>query len=111
MTKGSIPGLDERTRRLYLDRGSWPALRDVQRRIGLRGLFSGLKYHAGRDSLGCAVFWGPYEAAKQILAVGFGAEPGGGWTAPVLGGIAGGSCGILSHLAVGRDERGVGRTD
>jgi hypothetical protein len=85
---------DESLGRQYRDKGTISAGLELYRRVGIRGLYSGIHLHAIRDTVGTGIFWGSYEGVKQLLSVSRGGEP----DSPVAGGIAGGLCGMLAYL-------------
>jgi hypothetical protein len=43
--------MDKDLQRLYKEGGTWTCLRDVYRRIGFRGLYSGVGLHLGEHQL------------------------------------------------------------
>ncbi|KAF2672831.1 mitochondrial carrier [Microthyrium microscopicum] len=92
---GSKSSFDETLSKRYRDRGTLSAALDLYRRIGIRGLYSGIHLHAVRDTVGTGIFWGSYEGVKQLLSVTRGGRP----DSPLAGGIAGGFCGMLAYLA------------
>jgi solute carrier family 25 (mitochondrial carnitine/acylcarnitine transporter), member 20/29 len=119
-TGASGAPIDEKLSRAYRDKGTFKAGLDLYRRIGIRGLYSGIHLHASkllfrlliivvskqpanysctskvRDTVGTGIFWGSYEGVKQLLSVSRGLEPDN----PLAGGFAGGLCGMLAYLCV-----------
>jgi solute carrier family 25 carnitine/acylcarnitine transporter 20/29 len=99
---GGKTSFDPTLSQRYRDRGTLSAGLDLYRRIGIRGLYSGISYHAVRDTVGTGIFWGSYEGVKQLLSVTRGHHP----DSPLAGGIAGGFCGMLAYICVSLSERG-----
>jgi len=94
MKTGNKASFDEALGRQYRDKGTFSAGLQLYRRIGVRGLYSGIHLHMVRDTVGTGIFWGSYEGVKQLLSVTRGGEPDN----PIAGGIAGGLCGMLAYL-------------
>ncbi|KAI8142876.1 mitochondrial carrier domain-containing protein [Fennellomyces sp. T-0311] len=74
---------------------SWNAARQIVRRKGVFGLWSGLRCHTIRETMGTSIYFGTYETAKRVLN-------GGQQTpaSPMTHFMAGGMCGVLSWLVV-----------
>lgn len=88
-------------------------IRNIYKHRGLLGLYSGWRLHASkcytaahcdatnlsivRDTIGTGVYFGIYEATKQIIQTYRGTE---GTVSPVATVVAGGMCGITSWAVV-----------
>lgn len=48
--------------------GTVEAIRQIVKRHGVRGLYTGFRLHAMRDTLGTGVYFSVYETAKQVAA-------------------------------------------
>lgn len=48
--------------------GTIEAINQIVKRHGLRGLYTGFRLHAMRDTLGTGVYFSVYETAKQVAA-------------------------------------------
>ncbi|KAL0088884.1 mitochondrial carrier domain-containing protein [Phycomyces blakesleeanus] len=74
---------------------SWHSAKEIIKKKGLPGLWSGFGLHFVRDALGTGVYFGGYETTKYLLNQGSG-QPAG----PLTQFLAGGICGILCWLVV-----------
>lgn len=54
--------------------GTIEAIRQIVKRHGVRGLYTGFRLHAMRDTLGTGVYFSVYETAKQVVAKELGQE-------------------------------------
>ncbi|OBZ83062.1 putative mitochondrial carrier C29A3.11c [Choanephora cucurbitarum] len=77
---------------------SWNAVRQIVKRKGIFGLWSGLGCHSARDALGTSIYFGGYESMKFLLSKQ--QAEGGATTGPLVHFMSGGFCGILSWLFV-----------
>ncbi|KAI8377605.1 mitochondrial carrier domain-containing protein [Radiomyces spectabilis] len=77
-----------------VESSSWNAAKQIVRRKGVFGLWSGLGCHSVRDTIGTSIYFGGYETAKRLLTSPE-SSPG-----PLTHFMAGGFCGILSWLIV-----------
>lgn len=75
---------------------SWHAARQIVRRKGFFGLWSGLRCHTIRETLGTSIYFGTYETAKRVLNGNQNNTP----ASPMTHFMAGGICGVLSWLIV-----------
>ncbi|CDH55569.1 mitochondrial carrier [Lichtheimia corymbifera JMRC:FSU:9682] len=75
---------------------SWHAARQIVRRKGIFGLWSGLRCHTIRETLGTSIYFGTYETAKRVLNGNQNNTP----ASPMTHFMAGGICGVLSWLIV-----------
>ncbi|RCH79187.1 hypothetical protein CU098_002554, partial [Rhizopus stolonifer] len=73
---------------------SWHAVKQIVKRKGIFGLWSGLGCHSARDALGTSIYFGGYESMKYILS------KQGQDGSPIVHFMSGGFCGILSWLFV-----------
>ncbi|KAI9018601.1 mitochondrial carrier domain-containing protein [Phycomyces nitens] len=71
------------------------AAQQIVKRKGIFGLWTGVRLHSGRDTLGTSIYFGSYESAKFIISGGNSAA-----SSPLTHFMAGGCCGILSWLVV-----------
>lgn len=65
--------------------GTLEAIKQIVRRHGVRGLYTGFHLHAMRDTLGTGMYFGVYEIAKQVAAKELG-ESKGPLGAPMIAG-------------------------
>ncbi|KAK9381008.1 mitochondrial carrier domain-containing protein [Kockiozyma suomiensis] len=74
-------------------KGALESAKEIVRRRGILGLYSGFKYHFARDALGTSLYFSVYEASKQlsIMYNPSNVDPG-----PLVIAISGGLCGIFS---------------
>lgn len=72
---------------------SWSAAQHIVQRKGIFGLWSGLRCHTARETLGTSIYFGTYETAKRVLS-------GTGESGPMTHLAAGGLCGVFSWLVV-----------
>ncbi|KAI9313397.1 mitochondrial carrier domain-containing protein, partial [Dichotomocladium elegans] len=75
---------------------SWTAARQIVRRKGIFGLWSGLRCHTIRETLGTSIYFGTYETVKRGLS----GNQSNGSSSPVTHFMSGGICGVLSWLIV-----------
>ncbi|KAG0174550.1 hypothetical protein DFQ30_003968 [Apophysomyces sp. BC1015] len=73
---------------------SWCSAKEIVRKRGITGLWSGFRLHFARDALGTGVYFGGYETTKYLLTSPD--RPAG----PLTQFFAGGVCGILCWLVV-----------
>ncbi|KAI7889260.1 ribonuclease H-like domain-containing protein [Mucor mucedo] len=83
-------------RNMYTSTSSWHSAKDIFRKKGLTGLYSGFSLHLVRDTVGTAVYFGGYETTKYVLSGGDKASKG----SPLTQFLAGGICGIMCWLVV-----------
>ncbi len=76
---------------------SYGVIKQIVKRRGVLGLWTGFNLHLARDVIGSAVYFGVYESVKQGFTAYSGAEKPNAYAAV---GIAGFSCGILSWCLV-----------
>ncbi|KAI9008891.1 mitochondrial carrier domain-containing protein, partial [Phycomyces nitens] len=74
---------------------SWHSAKEIIKKKGVQGLWSGFGLHFVRDALGTGVYFGGYETTKYLLNQGSD-QPAG----PLTQFLAGGICGILCWLVV-----------
>ncbi|OAD72993.1 hypothetical protein PHYBLDRAFT_113141, partial [Phycomyces blakesleeanus NRRL 1555(-)] len=85
---GVVTGGPVRSSSLY-------AAQQIVSRKGILGLWTGVRLHSGRDTLGTSIYFGSYESAKFIISGGNSAASN-----PLTHFMAGGCCGVLSWLVV-----------
>ncbi|KAI7898769.1 mitochondrial carrier domain-containing protein [Cokeromyces recurvatus] len=71
---------------------SWYAVKQIVKKKGLFGLWSGLTCHSARDALGTSIYFAGYETMKRTLSTRV--------DGPLTHFMSGGFCGILSWLFV-----------
>lgn len=92
MSSTSDP-LNKRTNRL----NTIGAAQNIIRNRGVKTLFTGLRLHLVRDTIGSGVFFGVYESCKQALGSYYGDEiHNNPWAIPVAGII----CSVSSWMVV-----------
>lgn len=76
--------------------GTFPAIKQIIDRHGVRGLYTGFKLHMIRDTIGTGLYFGIYETVKQVAASSIGKD-----SSP-LGGpmIAGAICSTVPWFCV-----------
>ncbi|KAI9248300.1 mitochondrial carrier domain-containing protein [Phascolomyces articulosus] len=75
---------------------SWNAARQIVQKKGVFGLWSGLRCHTIRETMGTSIYFGTYETVKRVLN---GNRPD-AKSSPMTHFMAGGMCGVLSWLIV-----------
>ncbi|CZT06340.1 related to CARNITINE/ACYLCARNITINE TRANSLOCASE [Rhynchosporium graminicola] len=81
----------------YQNKGTWKTAKNIVKHRGFAGLYSGLKLHLMRDTLGTAIYFMTYESCKQLLTTYRGDKSPTNATAVVL---AGGLCGVTSWALI-----------
>jgi Mitochondrial carrier protein len=76
---------------------SWDAVKQIIRRHGVLGLWTGSRLHLARDTIGTGVYFGVYESTKMTITTYRGASQANTGAAIA---IAGCLCGILSWCLV-----------
>lgn len=71
--------------------GTVEALKQIIRRHGIRGLYTGFHLHAMRDTIGTGIYFGVYETTKQLVAKYIGTEPSSPFGAPMVAGALSGT--------------------
>lgn len=79
-----------------VESSSWSATKQIIKRKGIFGLWSGFRCHSAREVLGTSIYFGTYETAKRILS----GNQANASTGPMTHFFAGGICGTLSWLIV-----------
>ncbi|KAK9365466.1 mitochondrial carrier domain-containing protein [Lipomyces kononenkoae] len=77
----------------YEPKGTYESFKDIIRKRGIVGLYSGFRYHFARDALGTSLYFTVYESSKQLFSM---YNPDGGPPGPLVIAISGGLCGIFS---------------
>ncbi|KAK9388323.1 mitochondrial carrier domain-containing protein [Lipomyces mesembrius] len=77
----------------YEPKGTLESFKDIIRKRGILGLYSGFRYHFARDALGTSLYFSVYESSKQLFSM---YNPNGGPPGPLVIAISGGLCGIFS---------------
>ncbi|CAO3684043.1 unnamed protein product [Rhizopus stolonifer] len=102
VTPTSIPPLPRdstacatRKRTIYTSTSSWHSAREILKKRGIIGLYSGFNLHLVRDAVGTGVYFGGYETTKYILSELQNTSAG-----PGTQFLAGGICGIMCWLVV-----------
>jgi hypothetical protein len=78
--------------------GSLDAVKQIVRRRGLLGLYTGFQLHLARDTIGTGVFFGVYESTKMAITAYRGGEANSGAAISIAGAL----CGIRSWCLVSR---------
>ncbi|KAK7206390.1 mitochondrial carrier domain-containing protein [Myxozyma melibiosi] len=94
MARASYANLpDSEFTKTYVPKGTLESAKDIVRRRGITGLYSGFRYHFVRDALGTSLYFSVYESSKQLSRMysPTQADPG-----PLVIAISGGLCGIFS---------------
>ena len=65
--------------------GSFDAVRQIVRRRGLLGLYTGFQLHLARDTIGTGVFFGVYESTKMAITAYRGGEANSGAAISIAG--------------------------
>ncbi|KAK4212184.1 mitochondrial carrier domain-containing protein [Rhypophila decipiens] len=81
----------------YQNKGTLKTLGNIVKHRGFRGLYTGLKLHLLRDTLGTGTYFMTYESSKQLLTT-FGGD--GTHSNPLAVLVAGGLCGIVSWALI-----------
>ena len=84
--------------------GSFDAVKQIVRRRGLLGLYTGFQLHLARDTIGTGVFFGVYESTKMAITAYRGGEANSGAAISIAGAV----CGIMSWCLVSRRPPFVG---
>lgn len=79
--------------------GSLDAVKQIVRRRGLLGLYTGFQLHLARDTIGTGVFFGVYESTKMAITAYRGGEANSGAAISIAGAL----CGIMSWCLVSRE--------
>ncbi|KAI9711441.1 MAG: hypothetical protein M1812_007186 [Candelaria pacifica] len=80
----------------YQGKGTIGAMKNIIKRRGVMGLWSGFHLQVLGNTLGSAIYFMTYESSKQMLATYRGSSP----TSPGPVAIAGGLCGVVSWIFV-----------
>ncbi|KAI9275071.1 mitochondrial carrier domain-containing protein [Helicostylum pulchrum] len=83
-------------RNMYTSTSSWHSAKDIIKKKGITGLYSGFSLHLVRDTIGTAVYFGGYETTKYVLSGGEKSSKG----SPLTQFLAGGICGIMCWIVV-----------
>ncbi|KAK9237201.1 mitochondrial carrier domain-containing protein [Lipomyces kononenkoae] len=89
----AVPELNPASSSKYEPKGTFESFKDIIRKRGIVGLYSGFRYHFARDSLGTSLYFTVYESSKQLFSM---YNPDGGPPGPLVIAISGGLCGIFS---------------
>jgi len=77
------------------------AYKQIIRRHGFLGLYTGFRLHMMRDTFGSAIYFGVYETSKQTLTAYFGADRP---NHLLIIGLSGWLCGIMSWVMVSSSQ-------
>lgn len=77
--------------------GTIEAIRQIVRRHGFLGLYTGFRIHAMRDTMGSALYFSVYETVKQVAAKELGTDDKSPFGIPA---IAGAICSTVPWLCV-----------
>ncbi|KAK9478405.1 mitochondrial carrier domain-containing protein [Lipomyces japonicus] len=91
----ALPDSDPTT--TYQAKGTVQQFKDIVKRRGVLGLYSGFRYHFARDSLGTSLYFTVYESSKQIISIN---NPKQDTVGLLTIAISGGLCGIFSWALV-----------
>ncbi|RCI03409.1 hypothetical protein CU098_005896 [Rhizopus stolonifer] len=80
----------------FTSTSSWHSAREILKKKGVFGLYSGFGLHLTRDTIGTSVYFGGYETTKYILNGNRDASSAG----PLTQFLAGGICGIMCWIVV-----------
>ncbi|OBZ91769.1 putative mitochondrial carrier C29A3.11c [Choanephora cucurbitarum] len=92
----SAPPLAHKDEKLFTSTSSWHSVREIIKKRGLFGLYSGFTLHLVRDTIGTGVYFGGYETTKYVLNGSQNASSAG----PLTQFLAGGICGIMCWIVV-----------
>ncbi|CAO3675051.1 unnamed protein product [Rhizopus microsporus] len=82
-------------RTLYTSTSSWHSAKEILKKRGPLGLYSGFSLHLARDAIGTGVYFGGYETTKYLLSHLQNTTAG-----PGTQFLAGGICGIMCWIVV-----------
>ncbi|KAI8983504.1 mitochondrial carrier domain-containing protein [Pilobolus umbonatus] len=92
--KPPLPDTHLNKKQNYTSTSSWYSAREIMKKKGFFGLYSGFNLHLVRDTIGTGVYFGGYETIKYILS-------GQNKTAgPATQFISGGLCGLMCWVVV-----------
>ncbi|KAK9447220.1 mitochondrial carrier domain-containing protein [Limtongia smithiae] len=77
----------------YEPKGTLESFKDIIRRRGILGLYSGFRYHFARDAIGTSLYFTVYESSKQLFTM---YSPSKSEPGPLVIAASGGLCGIFS---------------
>lgn len=83
-------------RPLYTSTSSLHSAKEILKKKGITGLYSGFSLHLLRDTVGTGVYFGGYETTKYLLSGGNKSSTG----SPATQFLAGGICGIMCWIVV-----------
>ncbi|KAL7319385.1 hypothetical protein PS15m_002524 [Mucor circinelloides] len=79
----------------YTSTSSWHSAREILKKKGITGIYSGFSLHLVRDTIGTGVYFGGYETTKYLLSGNKSASAG-----PLTQFLAGGICGVMCWIVV-----------
>ena len=96
-TTASLLGSDKANSKSNGRMNTFQATREIIKRHGLLGLYTGFRLHLLRETLGSGLYFGLYESVKQLITTYSGAEQANSKGAVL---VAGGLCGVGAWLFV-----------